>query len=412
MTAGQWIGQTAGRYKLVELNGAGAMGEVYRAEDPELGRDIAIEILHAGGSQPRLLREAQARAKLAHANVLRIHDVGTVDDRVFLARELVTGSTLRARFEASEWKPLVELIKSAGRGLAAAHAAGLVHGDFKPENVLVSNDGRVLVTDFGLAREHQAPVDGHVFAGTPAYMAPEQFEGKPATAASDQFSLCVTLFEALYGERPFQGSTEATLRTAHATLTFPAKPIPRHLVRLLRRGLSPDPAARFPALSDLLEDLEHSPRKLIGSTVGLLAAGAIAAILVSRSSSGPACAEAADLAGVWDDATRAKLAQAFERSGLPDAKPSLATIDSQLERYATTWSSTATETCRATARGAQSEALLDLRVQCLQRRRHELGALVEQLTGGDQDNLRDAVRAVLALPSVGACADVSSADPE
>ena len=119
MTAGQWIGQTAGRYKLVELNGAGAMGEVYRAEDPELGRDIAIEILHAGGSQPRLLREAQARAKLAHANVLRIHDVGTVDDRVFLARELVTGSTLRARLEASEWNPLVELIKSAGRGARA-----------------------------------------------------------------------------------------------------------------------------------------------------------------------------------------------------------------------------------------------------------------------------------------------------
>ena len=150
---GQWIGQTAGRYRLLELIGAGAMGEVYRAEDPELGRNVAIKIVHPGGSQERLLREARVMAKLAHANAMRIYDVGMLGDRVFLAMELVQGGNLRAWFEKQpSASDVIATLRQAGAGLAAAHAAGLVHGDFKPDNVLVSDDGRVLVTDFGLAR--------------------------------------------------------------------------------------------------------------------------------------------------------------------------------------------------------------------------------------------------------------------
>jgi tetratricopeptide (TPR) repeat protein len=426
---GQWIGHAAGRYQLVELIGAGAMGEVYRAEDPELGRDIAIKILHAGGSQPRLLREAQAMAKLAHANVMRIYDVGTALDRVFLAMELVKGSTLRAWLATPRaQRDVIAALRQAGTGLAAAHAAELIHGDFKPDNVLVADDGRVLVTDFGLARlmtdepvsgdprrrptETSSPATEGVtrtrgVAGTPAYMAPEQLDGAPATAASDQFSFCVTLFEALVGERPFKGGSVEALRAAQARLVVPS--LPRGLARLLQRGLAVDPAARFGSMAELLEELEQPRRTqfLVGG--GMLVAGVAAAVLVSRGSSGPACADGRDqLAGIWDAAARAKLTQAFTTANLPYGKTSLATSLKQLDRYADDWVANYAETCASTRAGAQSETLLDLRMQCLRRRKADLGSVVTTLATGDATVLRDAVGMASGLPSIAACADVAS----
>ncbi len=429
---GQWIGETAGRYKLVELIGAGAMGEVYRAEDPDLGRDIAIKILHAGGSQPRLLREAQAMAKLAHVNVMRIYDVGTVDDRVFLAMELVEGPTLRAWLAAAHaQRDVIATIRQAGNGLVAAHAAELIHGDFKPDNVLVAADGRVLVTDFGLARvvtdepvsgdpkrrptETSSPAtEGHTrtrgMAGTPAYMAPEQLDGAPATAASDQFGFCVTLFESLYGERPFNGSDVDRLRASQSKLALPPSPaIPRALARLLQRGLAVDPAARFSSMTELLEELEQPRRTqfLVGGA--MLAAGVAAAVLVSRGSSGPTCADGRDqLAGMWDASTRAMVAQTFTAANLPYGKTSLATVERQLDRYADAWVATYTETCESTRAGAQSETLLDLRMQCLRRRKADFHAVVTTIATGDAAVLRDAVGMVSGLPSIAACADVAS----
>src|SRR5262245_37690244 len=208
------------------------MGVVYAAYDPELDRRVALKLLHAGGSveaRKRLLREAQAMARLAHPNVIAVHDVGTWGDEVFVAMEFVEGPTLaeRVRDEEPGWREVLDLYLQAGEGLAAAHVAGIVHRDFKPQNALVGRDGRVRVLDFGLARgtgalppreAEEGPDSGAAPGllvtpltrsgsrmGTPAYMSPEQFEGLPADELSDQFSFCVALYEALYGERPFGG---------------------------------------------------------------------------------------------------------------------------------------------------------------------------------------------------------------
>ncbi len=258
-------GGRIGRYLVRGPIGAGGMGVVYAAYDPELGRQVALKLLHtgheAGGeASVRLLREAQAMARLSHPNVVAVYDTGTWDGRVFLAMELVEGGTLAGwrRAAPRPWREVVAVFISAGRGLAAAHAAGLVHRDFKPENVLIGADGSVRVTDFGLARMAEdkltaLPVVGMVakesinntgsinsthsidsvgsarpgeepgavhspltragaLIGSLAYMAPEQMAGLPADARSDIFSFCVALFECLGGERPFAGDTLYALR--------------------------------------------------------------------------------------------------------------------------------------------------------------------------------------------------------
>jgi len=200
-----------GRYVVMRELGAGAMGVVVRAYDPELARAVAVKVLRPDRLTPeareRLRREAQAMAKLAHPNVVRVYDVVSDDDRVVVAMELVEGETLRAYLrEQRPWRDKLAVCLAAGRGLAAAHAANVVHRDFKPENVLCAGD-HIAVSDFGLARPAPAELGGDdlasTIAGTPAYMAPELFVGKAATPASDQFSFCVTVYEALYGERPF-----------------------------------------------------------------------------------------------------------------------------------------------------------------------------------------------------------------
>src|SRR5690606_1441989 len=242
-------GATIGRYVVLAPLGRGAMGTVLAALDPELDRKVALKVLHEtarGGDRARLQREAQALARLSHPNVMILHDVGTWVDpaggrHVFLAMELVVGHTL------SDWlasaprsvDAIVAVFAQAGRGLAAAHAAGLVHRDFKPHNVLVGSDGRVRVTDFGLARsfgEDTRPpitVDTHTgpislpelalhetltrtgeWVGTPAYMAPEQLQGGAADPRADQFAFCVALYEALHGQRPFAGRTPGEILEA------------------------------------------------------------------------------------------------------------------------------------------------------------------------------------------------------
>ncbi|HEX8821716.1 MAG TPA: protein kinase, partial [Archangium sp.] len=211
-------GTAVGRYLVLEKLAAGGMGVVYAAYDPELDRRVALKLLRATAlgldaeeGRQHLLREAQAMARVSHPNVVPVYDVGTFDQQVFLAMELVEAQTLRQWMQAAPrtWRQVLALFLDAGQGLAAAHAAGVVHGDFKPENLLVGTDGRIRITDFGLAHtatpgEDATPVTG----GTPAYMAPEQLaSGARANARTDQFSFCVSLYEALYGERPFAGSS-------------------------------------------------------------------------------------------------------------------------------------------------------------------------------------------------------------
>jgi predicted Ser/Thr protein kinase len=272
-----------GRYRVVRRLGAGGMGVVYEARDPDLDRDVAVKLLHGEGDealQRRLLREAQAMARISHRNLVTVYDVGTHRGRVFVAMELVRGQTLRQWLERERrpWPDAVRVFLEAGRGLAAAHAAGVVHRDFKPDNVLVADSGRVLVVDFGLARgvgeasdtpQALAPSTDVLASpltrtgavlGTPAYMSPEQHLGRPADMRSDQFGFAVALYEAIYGQRPFPGDTHAELYasvTAGERSRLPAEPrVPARLIAVLERGLQLDPEARFPDIEALLAELE------------------------------------------------------------------------------------------------------------------------------------------------------------
>ncbi len=278
-------GMKAGRYEILARIGDGGMGVVYRARDPELDRDVALKLLHphldeaAADAQARLVREAQALARLSHPAVVGIHDVGTIDGRVFLAMELVEGVTLRQWLASAErsCRDVVRVFMQAGEGLAAAHAAGLVHRDFKPENVLVNQNGRARILDFGLARTaaEDWPTTGlsspHAgqpalgpltqagsIMGTPDYMAPEQFLGRPTDARTDQFSFCVSLYEALLGQRPFAGDDVFALAgevTRGNVRPLVNRRVPARLLGVLLRGLSVSRAARYPSMDALLAQL-------------------------------------------------------------------------------------------------------------------------------------------------------------
>ncbi len=276
------------RYVLMQQIGAGGLGAVYAAYDPELDRRIALKFLHARAdddprAQERLLREAKAMAKLSHPNVVTVYDVGTVDGQVFIAMELVDGVPLSTFLRAKPrgWKQVRDVMLQAGRGLLAAHAAGLVHRDFKPQNVLVGADGRARVLDFGLARQSDsvavAPrewpdvtgVDERLtmtgaIMGTPAYMAPEQIEGREVDAAADQFAFCVALFEGLYGTRPFVGEgamgVTTAIRKGEITPPKTTRDVPAWLHKAVMRGLSRDPAQRFGSMRELLDAITVDQR--------------------------------------------------------------------------------------------------------------------------------------------------------
>ena len=328
------LGATLGRYRLERMLGEGGMGVVHAAFDPDLERRVALKVLRTtnvgGDARQRLLREARAMARLTHENVVVVHEVGTVGDRDYVAMELIDGSTL-AEWLAAKPRTVFEIVEAfvrAGRGLAAAHAAGLVHRDFKPHNVLRRKDGKIVVTDFGLARgveDAQAvaldvtlrpdanqpsglsgiTATGSVL-GTPAYMAPEQWTGGIVGAAADQFGFCVALWEALTGARPFKGDSieelKAEVRRGPAELDV--SKLPRRLRKILVRGLDTDPANRFPTMDALLAALRSSERK-----AGLAFAaggGAIAAIVIAFFAlhhRGPSCdPPAIDPGKVWSEA--------------------------------------------------------------------------------------------------------------
>ena len=288
-------GTVFGRYVVLDWLGAGGMGVVYSAFDPDLNRGVALKVLRNGGAdladrlpiRDLLLREAQAMAQLAHPNVVTVFDVGSVDDRVFIAMELVEGQTLAAWLRAQPRKrgEIVAVFLAAGHGLAAAHAAGLIHRDFKPDNVLVGNDGRVRVTDFGLARG--APPDAATcaagpptgqlqtaVAGTLAYMAPEQYLGRSVDARADQFSFAVALHEALCGERPFISPLAAT--TAAVPPTPPGARIPVAVRRVLVRALSPASDDRYASMTELLAALAPKPRRYRRLAIAAIVVGAAA----------------------------------------------------------------------------------------------------------------------------------------
>jgi predicted Ser/Thr protein kinase len=291
-------GKRLGRFTMTERLGAGAMGVVWRADDPNLGRNVALKILrhHDAHMTERLVREARSMAQVNHPNVVTVYEVGEADDgTAFIAMELVTGHSLR-RWQTQAGRGVAEIVEAyiaAGRGLAAAHAAGIVHRDFKPDNVLVGDDGRVRVTDFGLAAAKPAErasathlgdvnltTSGSVL-GTPAYMAPEQFAGGNVDSRTDQFNFCVALYEALYGERPFEGGSFGELADNVCAGNIRAAPPGTRVTRALRdilvRGLSVKPGDRFATMLDLIVELGRDRARPWRRTA--LAAGAVAVVL-------------------------------------------------------------------------------------------------------------------------------------
>jgi eukaryotic-like serine/threonine-protein kinase len=293
-----------GRFEILGVLGQGAMGIVYRARDPELDRTVALKVkrsrsrLDPDGGE-RLRREAQALARLAHPNVIAVYETGRHGDGSYIAMEYVDGPSLADWLATSPRQDaVIARMIEAGRGLAAAHIVGLVHRDFKPRNVFVSTSGTAKVGDFGLVRvgedgfstatpSHGVPITltmTGAMLGTPAYMSPEQLLGDGATEASDQFSFCVTLFEALFRRRPFAGTTvDGLLASMNKPLVLPDLPrIPRRIAQVLSRGLSVDPALRFPSMAALLDVLDDRRARrqrrglAIGAALLSLGAGAVA----------------------------------------------------------------------------------------------------------------------------------------
>jgi hypothetical protein len=430
--AGLAAGEQIGRYLVLEVLGAGAMGVVYGAFDPELRRRVALKLVRPEFAElddelrARLVREAQAMARIRHPNVITVFDAGTVDGRLFLAMEVIDGCTLSA-WQAARTRSVDEILRvfcAAGAGLAAAHAVGLVHRDFKPDNILIGQDGRVCVTDFGLARPVDAAVDepsspwatvsgeltmAGAVVGTPAYMAPEQMRGAPDVRA-DQFSFCVSLFEALYGVRPFPGKSLAELE--HAILgghwlRAKRKGVPSSVRRALVRGLSGDRAARFDSMEALLGALQPTRRVARPLAAALLVATAALGLglgLAARRADRLAlCSGGAQkLAGVWNAERRAAVGAAL--GGGDGAARVVGAIDA----YAGRWLRAYGEACEAThVRGEQSEALLDLRMQCLDERRRQADELA-RILAGDRELGDKAAQAVAALPAVSDCADVAA----
>jgi tetratricopeptide (TPR) repeat protein/predicted Ser/Thr protein kinase len=418
-------GVTVGRYVVERIAGAGAMGIVYAARDPSLERTVALKCIAGPGdprARDRMIREAKAMAQLSHRNVVTVFDVGEHDDDVFFAMELVAGRTLRDWLaeRTRSVREVVAVLADAGRGLAAAHAAGIVHRDFKPDNVLIAGDGRALVTDFGLARAdgtvEPAPdaavvdltVTGQVI-GTPVYMAPELLAGGAATPASDQYSFSVVAYEALTGGRPFEGKTLGDLRTAIARGPVLAE-VPAHLRRVLARGLAADPAERFDSLDALLAELVRDPatrrRRLLGGFGALLVI--IALVLAVARRREQACTDPRGrLAGAWDDATRARLVLAFAPHAEPYVPSTILHTTEALDRYADHWVDLRRAACRATyVTHDQSEARYDAIVACFDRRRTELAAVTALLADApDLDTIRHATAIAGGLTDLAPCRD-------
>ncbi len=446
-------GAKIGRFLVTSQLGAGGMGVVLAAQDPLLDRKVAVKLLRpraygeeaAERARNRLLREAQAMAKLSHPNVLPVYDAGDLGDQVFIAMELVDGVNLGQwlKQEGRSWREVLDVFIQAGRGLVAAHRAGLVHRDFKPENVLVGRRGSVRVADFGLVGTSGAvvstasltnpgtptfPPDTSIdetlthtgtLLGTPCYMAPEQHLGEETDTRADQFSYCIALYQALYGQRPFAVDTYEAL-SANVLAGNLRKPptgsnVPTWVRDIVERGLSRARDDRYPSMKALLADLEHDPaaarrRRLavagIAAAFVALAAGLVFALTRSGAEAEDPCAGVdEELDGIWDDEVKAATKQALLASGREHAQETCERVVKLLDEYASSWIDLRIESCKAArGHGAQADQQAQLRAVCLAQRRDELEAATSVLTETPDGQIADkAILFALELTPLETC---------
>lgn len=402
-----------GRFIIIERAGSGGMGVVYRAYDPELEREVAIKILldKPDDERQRLIREARAAAKVVHPNVVSVFEVGVDDDNVFVAMEYVDGSTLREWSKDQAASAVISMHIQAGHGLAAAHAAGVVHRDYKPDNVLIGPDNRPRVADFGLARAlggdgdgpptdelistltdapdpfaAQPPTVSGGVTGTPAYMAPEQFLGGQVDEAADQYSFCVALYEGLTGSRPF-GGVASFAREPDDALESHSN-IDRRVRRVLETGLSLKPTDRFPSMQALLAQLERASAKRTPLYVGIALAGsALVAAAVfgnSREPDPPApdpCADQVRLFdGRVDPESRKELLGRVSQWNLEPVE----LVEQRLDEQRESWGEVATEICREhRVDGSSTQELHDAKRTCLDDEARRVSLLVDQVLDAD-----------------------------
>jgi predicted Ser/Thr protein kinase/tetratricopeptide (TPR) repeat protein len=460
------IGEHVGRYELLGMLGEGGMSYVYLAHDPELDRDVALKLMRVRVGREgarRLQREAQALAKLSHPNVVPVYDAGMVGGQAFVAMEYVPGKTLRTWLKGEHtWREILEVLMAAGEGLAAAHARGLVHRDFKPDNVLIGDDGRVRVLDFGLARL-AGVLDGSIvpssadsippsfsgppssglsglaspeaaitradqLVGTPAYMAPEQVRREAVDARTDVYAYGVTLYEALFGSRPFaapsEGAAGSNARTVTAQITDvgvrtprpPPRgtPVPRHVQKIVARALEERPDDRWKSMGEMLAALRHDPyrvwRRAAGVALGVAAAGAVA-VGFSRASNKEAICHggAARQQTVWGKDAKEGVRAAFSGTGLPYAEDAANAVGRELDGYTGRLAQSSDDACAATrVRAEQSEPTMELRLSCYEARWREVDALVSLLRRADGETVKQALHAARSLSPLDDCSDVAA----
>ncbi|HWB78561.1 MAG TPA: serine/threonine-protein kinase [Nannocystaceae bacterium] len=432
--AGAPIPERIGRYHVLARIGVGGMGEVFAARDPELDRELAIKVVHAelddgGGSASsiRLLREAQTLARVEHPNVVEVYEVGLFGTRVFLAMEVVRGCSLREYSKLGRpWREVIGVLAQAARGLHAVHEAGLVHRDVKPDNVLVGDDGRVRVADFGLARGSGVPTDpppltdeaasslpspslplpsrltaSGAVVGTPVYMAPEQLRRPIVDARCDQFGFCVMAWEALCGTRPFPGGSISVLFDAHrrGAVIPRGSSVPVAIWRALQRGTAYDPEARWSSMLELVEELERaSQRRWMGNVIVAATVATAGGLALAWSLSSEARVRCDDAVSSERSQKIATLAAAAQSAGLD--RHAIDGLDARADALA----SARAQACVARAElGASPRS--DREALCLDRAEHRLDALVAALARVDARSWdADSLRAVAVLPDPYRCA--------
>ncbi len=442
-------GSLVGRYVLLDLLGAGGMGEVYAAYDPQLDRKVALKFLRTdlfsegAEGQARLMREAQAMARLSHPNVIAVHDVGMLQEHVFIAMEFVEGITLTQWLKQPHaWKEVLKVMKEAGQGLAAAHHAGLVHRDFKPDNVLLPKEGHIRVLDFGLARsaEHEEtenvlrrvscelpdnslttsdllsnPIThAGAIVGTPLYMAPEQLCGENADSRSDQYSFCVVLYEALYGKLPFEAGTLAALKELKQKA--PERPVnssvPAWIYSTVAKGLSLNREDRFTGIESLLEALEKDPsttrRKMhlvVIAAFLLLLAGV--GITVWKRSAPDSCEESArSIHQIWNTQQEQKIRSVFSATNLPYAADAFLAVKNRLQLFTNNWFAESIQFCKAPFFNTANDDTRWAKQVCFNRKLNELKSITQLFATATPEVVENARNVVESLRDPSECTEM------